>query len=132
MGSIFKPKMPALPPPPAPVEPPEPELSPEEQAKIDKEQAAIERRRRGRKSTILTGPLGIQEDKLIFVTFVSYLVKIVRIGELSRPTEVRRMRVPPVFALLIGAVSASAPSSICLVRILLPILLFRVGTTLIN
>ena len=63
MGSIFKPKMPALPPPPAPVEPPEPELSPEEQAKIDKEQAAIERRRRGRKSTILTGQLGIQEDK---------------------------------------------------------------------
>jgi hypothetical protein len=63
MGSIFKPKMPALPPPPAPVEPPEPELSPEEQAKIDKEQAAIERRRRGRKSTILTGPLGIQESK---------------------------------------------------------------------
>ena len=63
MGSIFKPKMPALPPPPAPVEPPEPELSPEEQAKIDKEQAAIERRRRGRKSTILTGPLGIQENK---------------------------------------------------------------------
>jgi len=56
MGSIFKPKMPALPPPPAPVEPPEPELSAEEQA-------AIERRRRGRKSTILTGPLGIQEDK---------------------------------------------------------------------
>ena len=63
MGSIFKPKMPALPPPPAPVEPPEPELSPEEQAKIDKEQAAIERRRRGRKSTILTSPLGIQEDE---------------------------------------------------------------------
>jgi len=63
MGSIFKPKTPALPPPPAPVEPPEPELSPEEQAKIDKEQAAIERRRRGRKSTILTGPLGIQESK---------------------------------------------------------------------
>ena len=63
MGSIFKPKMPALPPPPAPVESPDPELSPEEQAKIDKEQAAIERRRRGRKSTILTGPLGIQEDK---------------------------------------------------------------------
>ena len=63
MGSIFKPKMPALPPPPAPVEPPEPELSPEEQAKIDKEQAAIERRRRGRKSTILTSPLGVQEDE---------------------------------------------------------------------
>ena len=55
--------MPALPPvQPAP-EPPEAELSPEEEAKIAKEQAAIERRRRGRKSTILTGPLGIQESE---------------------------------------------------------------------
>ena len=63
MGSIFKPKMPALPPPPEPVEAPEAELSPEEQAKIDKEQAAIERRRKGRKSTILTGPLGLQESE---------------------------------------------------------------------
>ena len=63
MGSIFKPKMPALPPvQPAP-EPPEAELSPEEEAKIAKEQAAIERRRRGWKSTILTGPLGIQESE---------------------------------------------------------------------
>ena len=61
MGSIFKPKMPALPPvQPAP-EPPE--LSDEEKAKIKAEQDAIERRRRGRKSTILTGPLGIQETK---------------------------------------------------------------------
>jgi hypothetical protein len=63
MGSIFKPKMPALPPPPAPVEAPEAELSAEEQAKIDKEQAAIERKRKGRKSTILTGPLGVQESE---------------------------------------------------------------------
>ena len=63
MGSIFKPKMPALPPvQPAP-EPPEAEISPEEKEAIAKEQAAVERRRRGRKSTILTGPLGIQEDK---------------------------------------------------------------------
>jgi hypothetical protein len=61
MGSIFKPKMPALPPPPEPVE--VPEISPEEQARIDKEQAAIERKRRGRKSTILTGPLGLQESE---------------------------------------------------------------------
>lgn len=67
MGSIFKPKMPALPPPPEPVEPPKAELSAEEKEKIKKEQDAIERRRRGRKSTILTGPLGLQkteEDKL--------------------------------------------------------------------
>jgi hypothetical protein len=63
MGSIFKPKMPALPPvQPAP-EPPEAELSPEEKEAIAKEQAAVERRRRGRKSTILTTPLGIQEDE---------------------------------------------------------------------
>ena len=63
MGSIFKPKMPALPPvQPAP-EPPEAELSPEEKEAIAKEQAAVERRRRGRKSTILTTPLGVQEDE---------------------------------------------------------------------
>ena len=61
MGSIFKPKMPALP----PVQPlPEPpELTDEEKAKIKSEQDAIERRRKGRKSTILTGPLGIQESE---------------------------------------------------------------------
>ena len=63
MGSIFKPKMPALPPPPAPVEAPKPELSEEEKARIQKEQAAIERRRKGYKSTILTSPLGVQEDE---------------------------------------------------------------------
>jgi len=61
MGSIFKPKMPALP----PVQPlPEPpELTDEEKAKIKAERDAIERRRKGRKSTILTGPLGIQESE---------------------------------------------------------------------
>ena len=66
MGFIFKPKAPALPPPPAPVEPPPAapaEISDEEKEKISKEQAAIERRRRGRKSTILTSPLGIQESE---------------------------------------------------------------------
>ncbi|MEL0115425.1 MAG: hypothetical protein VW894_03855 [Gammaproteobacteria bacterium] len=63
MGSILKPKMPALPPVQPPPEPPEAELSPEEEAKIAKEQAAIERRRKGRKSTILTGPLGLQESE---------------------------------------------------------------------
>lgn len=63
MGSIFKPKAPPLPPvQPAP-EPPEAELSPEEKEAIAKEQAAVERKRRGRKSTILTSPLGIQEDE---------------------------------------------------------------------
>ena len=63
MGSILKPKAPALPPPPAPVEAPEPKLSAEEEARIAKEQAAIERRRKGYKSTILTSPLGVQEDE---------------------------------------------------------------------
>ena len=62
MGSIFKPKMPSLPPPPPPVEPPKEELSDEEKERIKKEQDAIERRRRGRKATIVTGPLGVQES----------------------------------------------------------------------
>ena len=61
MGSIFSPKPPALP----PVQPlPEtPELTDEEKAKIKAERDAIERRRVGRKKTILTGPLGIAETK---------------------------------------------------------------------
>ena len=63
MGSILKPKAPALPPVQPPPEAPEAELSAEEKAKIKKEQDAIERRRKGRKSTILTGPLGIQESE---------------------------------------------------------------------
>jgi hypothetical protein len=63
MGSIFKPKMPPLPPvQPAP-EPPSAELSSEEKEAIAKEQAAVERKRKGRKSTILTSPLGIQESE---------------------------------------------------------------------
>ena len=67
MGSIFKPKMPPLPPVQPLPEPPKAELSAEEKEEIKKEQDAIERRRKGRKSTILTGPLGLQkteEDKL--------------------------------------------------------------------
>jgi len=60
---FLKPKPPALPAvPPAP-EPPSDELSPEEKERIAKEQAAVERRRRGRKSTILTSPLGVQESR---------------------------------------------------------------------
>lgn len=55
--------MPPLPPVPEPVEPPKAELSAEERAEIKKEQDAIERRRKGRKSTILTGPLGVQESE---------------------------------------------------------------------
>ena len=66
MGSIFKPKLPPLPPPPPAPEPPPavPEELPEEKKEeIAKEMAAVERKRRGRKSTILTGPLGIQETE---------------------------------------------------------------------
>ena len=63
MGSIFKPKMPALPPPPPPPEPPSTELSAEEKERIKKEQDAIRRKRKGRKETIFTGPLGIQETE---------------------------------------------------------------------
>ena len=61
MGSIFKPKMPPLPPVQAAPEPPE--VSDAEKEQIRKDKAALERKRRGRRSTILTGPLGIQEDQ---------------------------------------------------------------------
>jgi len=62
MGSLFSPKMPSLPPvQPAP-EPPSAELSAEEKERIASEQAAVERRRKGRRSTILTGPLGVEEE----------------------------------------------------------------------
>jgi len=62
MSSIFSPKMPPLPPiQPLPT-PPSTEVSPEEKRRIAAEQAAIERKRKGRKSTILTGPLGIEQE----------------------------------------------------------------------
>ena len=63
MGSIFKPKMPSLPPPAPPPEVPDDEISPEEKERIAKEQAAIRRRKKGKRSTILTGPMGIQESE---------------------------------------------------------------------
>ena len=62
MGSLFSPKMPALPPVQPLPEPPSAELSAEEKQRIADEQAAMERRRKGRKSTILTGPLGLETD----------------------------------------------------------------------
>ena len=57
MGSVFKPKMPPLPPvqPPPPI--PEPTISAEEKERLAQERAAVERKRRGRKSTTLTGSL---------------------------------------------------------------------------
>jgi hypothetical protein len=58
MGSIFKPpKMPQLPPVPAPIPAPSAEVSAEDVERIAQERAAVERKRRGRKSTILTGQL---------------------------------------------------------------------------
>ena len=62
MGSLFSPKMPALPPVQPLPTPPSTEVSQEEKDRIAAEQAAIERKRKGRKSTILTGPLGIEEE----------------------------------------------------------------------
>ena len=62
MGFLKAPKMPQLP----PVQPlpaaPSTEVSAEEKERIAAEQAAIERKRKGRKSTILTSPLGIEEE----------------------------------------------------------------------
>ncbi len=66
MGFLKPPKPPALPPvQPTPAPPPAvpEEIAPEEKEAIAKEQAAVERKRRGRKSTILTSPLGVQEDE---------------------------------------------------------------------
>ena len=58
MGSLFSPRMPPLPPvQPAQTTPPA-ELSQEEKDRIAADQRAMERKRKGRKSTILTGPLG--------------------------------------------------------------------------
>ena len=62
MGSIFKPKTPALPHVQPLPEPPSTELSEAEQKKLDAEFAAKERRRRGRKSTIKTSPLIAMEE----------------------------------------------------------------------
>ena len=63
MGSIFRPKTPPLPQVQAPPPAPSSEISDEEKAQIKKDRDAVERKRKGRRSTILTGPLGIQEDQ---------------------------------------------------------------------
>ena len=60
---FLKPDTPSLPPVQAPPEAPSSEISDEEKAQIKKDRDAVERRRKGRRSTILTGPLGIQEDQ---------------------------------------------------------------------
>ena len=62
MGSLFRPKMPPLPPVQPLPEPPSTELSQAEKDKIAADQREIERKRKGRRSTILTSPLGIEEE----------------------------------------------------------------------
>ena len=62
MGSIFRPKPPPLPPVQPLPEPPKAEISQEEKDRIAAEQRAMERKRKGRKSTILTSPLGVEEE----------------------------------------------------------------------
>ena len=62
MGFLKAPKMPPLPPVQPLPEPPKAEVSQAEKDRIASEQAAVERKRRGRKSTILTSPLGIEEE----------------------------------------------------------------------
>ena len=54
---FLSPKMPSLPPVQPLPEPPSNKLTAEEEAKIQAEQSAIARRRKGRVSTILTSPL---------------------------------------------------------------------------
>ena len=62
--SFLTPKisMPPLPPVQPLPEAPSTEVSAEEKERIAAEQAKMERKRRGRKSTILTGPLGVEEE----------------------------------------------------------------------
>ena len=62
--SFLTPKisMPPLPPVQPLPEAPSTEVSAEEKERIAAEQAAIERKRKGRKSTILTSPLGVEEE----------------------------------------------------------------------
>ena len=54
---FLSPKMPSLPPVQPLPEPPSTKLSEAEEKRIQEEQAAIQRRRKGRASTILTSPL---------------------------------------------------------------------------
>lgn len=62
MGSIFSPKMPAPPPPPAPAPEP-PSFEDEERERLAKEKMdKIRRSRKGRSSTIVTGPLGVEQE----------------------------------------------------------------------
>ena len=57
------PTLPTVKPLPTPPPPVPEEMSSEEKEAIAQAQAAIERKRKGRQSTILTSPLGVQEDE---------------------------------------------------------------------
>ena len=63
MGSLFSPKMPA--PPPVQPLPEPPELSDEDKARIAEDERKREMKRKGRRSTILTGPLGVEEEATV-------------------------------------------------------------------
>ena len=65
MGSIFKPTMPAMPPIPEPKPLPEPVKAedPEREEEVKEKRRKVLLNRKGRRSTILTGPLGIQESE---------------------------------------------------------------------
>lgn len=63
MGSLFSPKMPA--PPPVQPLPEPPELSEEDKARIAEDERKREMKRKGRRSTILTGPLGVEEEATV-------------------------------------------------------------------
>ena len=59
---FLRPKPPPLPPVQPLPEPPKAEVSQEEKDRIAAAQRAMERKRKGRKSTILTSPLGVEEE----------------------------------------------------------------------
>ena len=60
--SFLMPKMPPLPPVQPLPPPPSSEVSQKEKDAIAAEQRSMERKRKGRKSTILTGPLGVEDE----------------------------------------------------------------------
>jgi len=63
MGSVFRPKPPAPPPAPAPVTPTAPEVSQSEATNMDGYDAR-KTKARGRSTTVLTGPRGVEDETL--------------------------------------------------------------------